>query len=184
LIILDILMPGLDGFQVTTRLKQEEVTAGIPILILSIVEDKERGYRLGVDRYLTKPIDSEQLLTTVSALIARRHRQPTATRKKILVIEEDAGLVRAIEQVLSAYEVITVPNGPEGLRRAQEERPEVIILDASLTQASDLIKTLRQLAETRESHVIVLTEPLKAEIATILGTLHADETTPAHQTAR
>ena len=72
LIILDILMPGLDGFQVTTLLKQDAETASIPIMILSIVEDKERGYRLGVDSYLTKPVDSAQLLA--SCRVARGQR--------------------------------------------------------------------------------------------------------------
>jgi signal transduction histidine kinase/DNA-binding response OmpR family regulator len=170
LIILDILMPGLDGFQVTTLLKQDAATASIPIMILSIVEDKERGYRLGVDSYLTKPVDSARLLATVASLVARAPTRPT-TRKKILVIEDDAGIVRAIEQVLSAYEVTAVQDSQEGMRLAQQERPDVIILDASLPEAGELVKTLRSLTETRESQLLVLTEPLKAEIATILGTL-------------
>ena len=165
LIILDILMPGLDGFQVTTLLKQDAETASIPIMILSIVEDKERGYRLGVDSYLTKPVDSAQLLATVASLVARGPARPS-TRKKILVIEDDAGIVRAIEQVLSAYEVTAVQDSQEGVRLAQQERPDLIILDASLPEAGELVKTLRALTETRESQLLVLTEPLKAEIAT------------------
>jgi signal transduction histidine kinase/DNA-binding response OmpR family regulator len=183
LIILDILMPGLDGFQVTTLLKQDETTARIPILILSIVEDQERGYRLGVDSYLTKPVDSQRLLATVSSLLARGPVKAPATSKKILVIEADTGIVQSIEQVLSAYQVLTVRDGREGLRLAQAEGPDVIILDASLPEAGEVIKALRTLAETRESQLLVLTEPLKAEIATLLGTLHADERVPAHKAA-
>jgi signal transduction histidine kinase/DNA-binding response OmpR family regulator len=182
LIILDILMPGLDGFQVTTLLKQDATTASIPILILSIVEDKERGYRLGVDSYLTKPVDSAQLLATVASLVARGPTRPS-TRKKILVIEDDASMVRAIEQALSAYEVTAVQDSSEGVRLAQQERPDVIILDASLPEAGELVKTLRSLTETRESQLLMLAEPLKAEIATILGTLRADESAPAHKAA-
>ena len=79
--------------------------------------------------------------------------------------------MRAIEQVLSAYEVTAVQRWPEGMRLAQQERPDLIILDASLPEAGELVKTLRSLTETRESQLLVLTEPLKAEIATILGTL-------------
>ena len=69
LIILDILMPGIDGFDVTSILKNNEETRTIPIMILSIVEDQEKGYRLGVDSYLTKPIDPEQIVGTVFSLI-------------------------------------------------------------------------------------------------------------------
>jgi PleD family two-component response regulator len=102
--------------------------------------------------------------------VARGSARPTR-RKKILVIADDAGIVRAIEQVLSAYEVTAVQSSSEGMRRAQQERPDVIILDASLPEAGEIVKSLRALTETRESQLLVLTEPLKAEIATLLGTL-------------
>jgi signal transduction histidine kinase/ActR/RegA family two-component response regulator len=69
LIILDVMMPGLDGFDVTRILKNDADTAGIPIMILSIIEDKDKGYKLGVDSYLTKPVEAEQLLATVSTLL-------------------------------------------------------------------------------------------------------------------
>jgi len=133
LIILDILMPGLDGFEVTTILKQSDETADIPIMILSIVEDRDRGYRLGVDSYLTKPIDAEQLLSTVSSLAARGQQTPAPTRKKVLVIEDDAGIVQAIQEVLNEFQLITVDDGQEGIRMAQQEHPNLIILDVRLT---------------------------------------------------
>ena len=58
LVILDVMMPEMNGFDVAAVLKNDPTTMDIPIIILSIVEDKERGFRLGVDRYLTKPIDT------------------------------------------------------------------------------------------------------------------------------
>ena len=58
LIILDVMMPEMNGFDVAAVLKNDPATMDIPIIILSVVEDKERGFRLGVDRYLTKPIDT------------------------------------------------------------------------------------------------------------------------------
>ena len=58
LVILDVMMPEMNGFDVAAVLKNDPATMDIPIIILSIVEDKERGFRLGVDRYLTKPIDT------------------------------------------------------------------------------------------------------------------------------
>src|SRR5262249_19329997 len=62
LIILDVIMPEMSGFDVAAVLKNDPQTMGIPIIMLSIIEDKERGYRLGVDRYFMKPVDTEKLL--------------------------------------------------------------------------------------------------------------------------
>ncbi len=184
LIILDILMPGLDGFEVTTILKQSEKTSDIPIMILSIVEDRDKGYRLGVDSYLTKPVDFERLLTTVSELVPSGQQQPASTRKKILVIEDDAGIVRTIQNVLSAYRVTTVTTGQEGVRTAQQVHPDLIILDARLAKEGAIVKALRSLSETRESQIIVLTEALTAEITTILDTIHSDEISQTKKAAK
>ena len=70
LIILDVLMPGLDGFDVARVLKQDEGTREIPIMIFSVIDDREKEYKLGVDGYLIKPVDPEQLIATVSSLVA------------------------------------------------------------------------------------------------------------------
>jgi signal transduction histidine kinase/DNA-binding response OmpR family regulator len=182
LIILDILMPGLDGFEVTTILKQNNETAGIPIMILSIVEDKEKGYRLGVDSYLTKPVDAEQLLSTVSSLAARGQQTPVPTRKKVLVIEDDASIVRAIQEVLNEFQLITVDDGQEGIRMAQQEHPNLIILDVRLAKEGAIVKTLRSMSEVSESKIIVLTETIRAEITTILDTIYTDESSHAEKT--
>ena len=62
LIILDIMMPEMNGFDVAAILKNDPQTMDIPIIVLSIVQDKARGYRIGVDRYLTKPIDTSTIV--------------------------------------------------------------------------------------------------------------------------
>ena len=59
LVVLDVMMPEMNGFDVAAVLKNDPQTLDIPIIILSIVQDRERGFRLGVDRYLTKPIDTD-----------------------------------------------------------------------------------------------------------------------------
>ncbi|HSN10451.1 MAG TPA: GAF domain-containing protein, partial [Hanamia sp.] len=69
LIILDVMMPEMNGFDVAAILKNDPQTMDIPIIILSIVQDKARGFRIGVDRYLTKPIDTAQLFTEVGNLL-------------------------------------------------------------------------------------------------------------------
>ena len=71
LIILDVMMPEINGFDVAAVLKNDPATMDIPIIILSIVQDKERGLRIGVDRYLTKPIDTEKLFHEVDELLVQ-----------------------------------------------------------------------------------------------------------------
>ncbi len=65
LVVLDVMMPEMNGFDVAAVLKNDPQTMDIPIVILSIVQDRERGFRLGVDRYLTKPIDTDLLFREV-----------------------------------------------------------------------------------------------------------------------
>jgi DNA-binding response OmpR family regulator len=78
LIISDIVMPGqtgdsIDGFDVVSVLKGNPDTATIPIIILSAIDERERGFRLGIDTYLTKPVEAEQVLEAVSGLLQREH---------------------------------------------------------------------------------------------------------------
>jgi DNA-binding response OmpR family regulator len=156
------MMPGLDGFDVTRILKNDADTAGIPIMILSIIEDKDKGYKLGVDSYLTKPVEAEQLLATVSTLLPGGSLREAATPRKILIIEEDASVVRTLETILTvrACQVVTVHSSQEGVRKAAEEHPDLIILGYSVYKRDgvDLIKTLRLLHETQQSQIIVLAD--------------------------
>jgi len=74
LIILDIMMPGVNGFEITQAIRQDERTQDIPIIIFTArtgMEDKVRGLELGADAYLTKPISTRELLAHVKAVIAR-----------------------------------------------------------------------------------------------------------------
>ena len=73
LIILDIMLPGLDGYEVCHRLREKAETASIPILMLSAKarqEDKDMGIRVGADDYLTKPVDPSEIVTKVQTLLA------------------------------------------------------------------------------------------------------------------
>jgi PAS domain S-box-containing protein len=140
LIILDVMMPEMSGFDVAAVLKNDPKTMGIPIIINSIVEDKARGYRLGVDRYLTKPADSEELLREVSSLLS----QGTST-KKIMVVDENASTVKTLSEVLQArgYSVVEASNDRELIERAVAAKPDMIIVNADFSEKHNVIKTLR-----------------------------------------
>ena len=91
------MMPEMNGFDVAAVLKNDPQTMDIPIVILSIVQDRERGFRLGVDRYLTKPIDTDLLFREVGALLEQRK-----SHKRVLVVDEDASTVKTLTDVLTA----------------------------------------------------------------------------------
>jgi CheY-like chemotaxis protein len=138
LVILDVMMPEMNGFDVAAVLKNDPVTMDIPIIILSILEDKERGFRLGVDRYLTKPIDTASLFHEVDALLDQGK-----SKKKVMVVDEDVSTARTITDVLEArgYQVVEA-NGSDLVSRAVHSKPDVIILN-SLLSSDEAVRALR-----------------------------------------
>ncbi len=138
LIILDVMMPEMNGFDVAAVLKNDPATMDIPIIILSIVEDKERGFRLGVDRYLTKPIDTASLFHEVDALLDQGK-----SRRKVMVVDEDVSTIRTLTDVLKTrgYEVMEA-NGAELVSRAVVSKPDIIILN-SLLSNDEAVRALR-----------------------------------------
>jgi DNA-binding response OmpR family regulator len=138
LIILDVMMPEMNGFDVAAVLKNDPTTMDIPIIILSVVEDKERGFRLGVDRYLTKPIDTVSLFHEVDTLLDQGK-----SKKKVMVVDEDVSTVRTLTDVLETrgYEVVE-SNGSELVSRAVVSKPDIIIL-SSLLSNNEAVRSLR-----------------------------------------
>ena len=129
----------MNGFDVAAVLKNDPATMDIPIIILSIVEDKERGFRLGVDRYLTKPIDTESLFREVGTLLNQGK-----SRKKVMVVDEDASAVKTLTEVLTTggYHVVE-SNGAEMVAKAVSSKPDIIILSSLLSSQQDAIRSLR-----------------------------------------
>jgi DNA-binding response OmpR family regulator len=140
LVILDVMMPGLSGFDVAAVLRSDLQTQDIPIVILSVIQDQERGLRLGVDHYLTKPVDTAVLLQEVGALLKRGQ-----LRKKVLVVDEDSQTVQTLSSALRArgYTVTSALDGPDGLIKAAAERPDLVMVRSSVCERHDLVKTLR-----------------------------------------
>lgn len=140
LIILDVMMPAMNGFDVAAVLKNDPKTLKVPIIILSIVEDKDRGYGLGIDSYLAKPINTEELLSNIEVLLSQEISQ-----KKVLVVDEDASTVKILADVLKAkgYTVVEAFNGEECIEKAISVKPDMIIVDSILSERYNLAKTLR-----------------------------------------
>lgn len=92
MVILDVMMPNVDGYTVAQRIRQNEPTKNIPILMLtalSDIEDKSRGFAIGVDDYLVKPFDMEELKMRVKAILKRSNQLPESmATKEILTLGE------------------------------------------------------------------------------------------------
>jgi signal transduction histidine kinase/CheY-like chemotaxis protein len=138
LVILDVMMPEMNGFDVAAVLKNDPATMDIPIIILSILEDKERGFRLGVDRYLTKPIDTASLFHEVDTLLDQGK-----SRKKVMVVDEDASTIRTLTDALETrgYQVVESKSA-ELVSRAVDSKPDIIILN-SLLSSDEAVRSLR-----------------------------------------
>jgi len=139
LIILDIMMPEMNGFDVAAILKNDPETMDIPIIVLSIVQDKARGYRIGVDRYLTKPIDTSKLFAEVGALL-----EQGKSKKKVMVVDEDSTAVNALTEVLQqkGYHVVE-SDGKELVEKAILTKPDIIILNSMISDKQEIVQSLR-----------------------------------------
>ena len=133
------MMPEMNGFDVAAVLKNDPATLDIPIVILSIVQDRDRGFRLGVDRYLTKPIDTDLLFREVGTLIEQKK-----SRKHVLVVDEDATTVKTLTEVLKTrgYSV-SEARETELVERAKALQPDIIMLNSVSSTKPDMVQMLR-----------------------------------------
>jgi signal transduction histidine kinase/DNA-binding response OmpR family regulator/ligand-binding sensor domain-containing protein len=138
LVILDVMMPEMNGFDVAAVLRNDPATLDIPIIILSIVQDRERGFRIGVDRYLTKPIDTNVLFKEIGTLLDQRK-----SHKRVLVVDDDASAVKMLTDVLKSrgYSVTEAREG-DLFERAKSLQPDIIMLNSSHPQP-EIVQTLR-----------------------------------------
>jgi signal transduction histidine kinase/DNA-binding response OmpR family regulator len=139
MIILDVMMPELNGFDLAAILKNDPKTVDIPILILSIVRDKLRGYKIGVDRYLHKPIDMDQLSREVASLM-----NGGKSTKKIMVVDEQDSAAKTISKALIAQGYQVIEADAQGLLDlAKSNLPDAIILNATMENQEEIVKALR-----------------------------------------
>jgi CheY-like chemotaxis protein/anti-sigma regulatory factor (Ser/Thr protein kinase) len=126
-ITLDVMMPGMDGWAVLSALKADPDVADIPVVMLTIVDDKNLGYALGAADYLTKPIDRERLVA-----VLRKYRRDLP----VLVVDDDAVLRQLLRRMLEpeGYAVVEAENGRVALERLREVSPSVILLDLMMPE--------------------------------------------------
>jgi signal transduction histidine kinase/DNA-binding response OmpR family regulator len=154
-ITLDVLMPGIDGWTVLRALKAEPLTAHIPVVMVSMLEDQDIGYALGAADYLTKPFDRQ---TLVSAL--QRYRNGAAPRP-VLVVEDDVATREVIRRTLErdGWIVSEAENGRVALESLARAVPDLIILDLMMPEMDgfEFVGELRRTEAGRRVPVVVVT---------------------------
>ncbi len=153
-ITLDVMMPGMDGWTVLTRLKSDADLANIPVVMLTIVDEKNRGYSLGAADYLTKPIERERL-----AQVLMRYRHTSSN--EALIVEDDPDSRNVLRRMLEndGWKVNEACNGREGLEQVARHAPGVILLDLMMPEMDgfEFIHHLREKGEWRLIPIIVVT---------------------------
>ncbi|MCK5719823.1 MAG: response regulator [Thiomargarita sp.] len=157
-ITLDVMMPGMDGWEVLSALKAESKLADIPVIMASMIEDKHLGYSLGATDYLIKPIDRQQL-TDILNKYHINNREPN----HVMIIDDDTTNCQIIRTLLkkAGLSVSIAENGKVGLEKLAklQQLPSIILLDLIMPEMDgfEFVTQLRNNKNWRNITVIVLT---------------------------
>lgn len=154
-ITLDVMMPRMDGWAVLSGLKANPELANIPVIMLTIVDNKNIGYALGASDYLTKPIDRDRLGAILNKYRGERH--PC----RLLLVEDDAPTREMMRRMLEKeqWTVMEAENGQVALEQMTNQQPELILLDLMMPQMDGFtfVNVLQQNEAWRSIPVVILT---------------------------
>ena len=158
-VTLDLVLPGMDGWEVLKNLKGDDTTRTIPVVIISMVDNRDLGMALGADDYFVKPVDRERLLSRLREITALRGGN--GAKPRLLVIDDDASVHALLDEDLSAlgFAVDKAFCGEDGLRVAEENEPDVIILDLMMPGMSgfEVAGSLKNNPRTANIPIVILT---------------------------
>jgi len=171
-ITLDILLPDQDGLEVLARLRALAETERIPVIVVSITDDRELGLSLGASEWLVKPINRERFLAAVARAAPA---PPKAGRQTVLVIDDHRETVDLLADTLEGrgFRALRAYGGEEGLQLAAQIIPDVIVLDLVMPGLSgfEVARRLQEMKTTRGIPILVFTfkELAEAERAALSG---------------
>jgi signal transduction histidine kinase/CheY-like chemotaxis protein len=157
-IVLDILMPRVDGWELLAKLKQDPETAAIHVVIVSMLDERGKGLALGATEHLLKPIDPAELVATIRRACGR---SPTDGEVTVLAIDDDS---RALELTRATLEpqgfcVLKSEDGEQGIEIARERRPDLIVLDLMMPgmDGFEVAQVLKEDPRTARIPIVILT---------------------------
>jgi len=153
-VTLDIMMPDLDGWTVLAAMKGDPVLAATPVVLMSIVDQKNRGYALGAADYLVKPVDRAKLVETLTNICG-----PAA--EKVLLVDDDEVVRRSVRQALEpiGWQVSEAEDGEVAVEALAAGRPDVIILDLMMPKMDgfEFLDELRGQPDWQGIPVVIIT---------------------------
>lgn len=153
-VTLDVLMPHMDGWAVLGAFKNDPNLSGIPVIMLSITEDRNLGLSLGASEFLTKPVDQGALRAVIEKYVDEK------ATGKVLIVEDDDDTRELITRILTAdgWDTAQAENGLIGLKRLQESRVQVIVLDLMMPEMDgfEFLAELRKSKQWRQTPVIIV----------------------------
>lgn len=158
-ITLDVMLPRKDGWEVLNELKEDKDVKDIPVLVVSIIDNKDIGFGLGATDYLCKPVNRSELLSKLAS-----YKLPPvvdALHTRVLIIDDEPKSVELLSTLLvsEGYEVLKAYGGKDGIDKAFHDKPDVILLDLMMPEISgfDVVDRLKNSPETNTIPVIVVT---------------------------
>ncbi len=188
-VLLDVMMPGMDGFEVCRRIKQNELTTHIPVVMVTALDqpsDKVNGLEAGADDFLTKPVDDIALVTRVKNLarlkvLADEMLMRASTTQQmgmsdapkvdwqsagdggnVLIVDDHARSAQRLADTLRSQHTVAVEADPQAaLLKLAEEPVDVLIVSLSLSNADGLrlCSQVRSLERTRHLPILIVVEP-------------------------
>ena len=155
LITLDVVMPGKDGWTLLQDLKEDPELKDIPVLMVSIVDDKHKGFSLGVADYMTKPVDRKRLLT-----LLERYKL-NGSGGNVLIVEDDGSTRQLMRRIFvsEGWRVREAVNGRTGLELVHNAIPDLILLDLIMPEMDgfEFVEAIKAIPEARGVPVVVIT---------------------------
>lgn len=156
-VTLDIMLPKKDGWEVIQELKRLPETKDIPVIIVSVIEDRELGFSLGAVDYLVKPVEKQELLKRLSGLNLPKANGPAT----VLIADDDPMVLDILASTLEpeGYSVMKAQGGKRAIELAMEQKPNLLILDLIMPDFSgfDVVQELRQHPETKDIPILIFT---------------------------
>jgi DNA-binding response OmpR family regulator len=163
-ITLDVMLPQKSGWKVLERLKSDSVSCEIPVVMVSMTEDRQLGFSLGAEDFLIKPVNRDRLVQAIERSCSRAALKvaPLHSRElRVLVADDDPQIRDLLTDLLvpQGYTVLQAQNGHQAIDMAVEHTPDVIILDLMMPEVSgfEVVRQLRDRVEGRNVSILIFT---------------------------
>jgi len=179
-VILDVLLPGIDGWEVLRRLKADADLRDVPVVVVTVVDERNVAMSLGAVDYFLKPVRPEALLARLAQYTFTT--KVTQRRVKVLAIDDDPSARDLVVQALrpAGFDVTVAASGREGLAMAREDPPELVICDLVMPDVDgyEVVDQLRASPATQDATILILTgqqlsaadrERLNGKVAAVLS---------------